>query len=283
MTTTATSFRARFETAAAKHHSLLCVGLDPDPKLIPAGVDMRDFLMGIVAATADVACCYKPNIAFFEPDLEDGIATLREVIAAIHEHDLPVILDAKRGDIGNTAAAYARAVYESLGADAVTLSPYLGQDSLEPFLAYADKSAFLLCRTTNPGARDLQDLVVGASADAPSEPLYARVARLASAWNTRGNVGLVVGATYPREAAAVRALCPDLPFLMPGVGAQQAEIDAAVQGAMDAQRGGIIVNASRAVLYPSAPDGHSAGKNWADASRAAAIALRDAINTARGA
>ena len=283
MTTTATSFRARFEATAAKRHSLLCVGLDPDPKLIPAGVEMRDFLMGIIDATADIACCYKPNIAFYEPYLGEGMTLLRDLIAEIHRHDIPVLLDAKRGDVGNTAAAYARAVYESLGADAVTLNPYLGLDALEPFLAYEDRTAFLLCRTTNPGARDLQDLLVGASSDAPGEPLYARVARLANAWNTRGNVGLVVGATYPREAAEVRALCPDLPFLMPGVGAQQGEIDAAVQGAMDANRAGIIVNASRGVLYPTAPDGHAAGRHWADASRAAAIELRDAINTARGA
>ena len=278
MTATATSFRARFETAAKQHRSLLCVGLDPDPKLIPAGVEMRDFLMGIIEATADIACCYKPNIAFYEPYLGEGITLLRDLIAEIHRRDLPVLLDAKRGDVGNTAAAYARAVYESLGADAVTLNAYLGLDALEPFLAYEDKTAFLLCRTTNPGARDLQDLVVGASGGAPDEPLYARVARLANAWNTRGNVGLVVGATYPREAAEVRALCPDLPFLMPGVGAQQAEIDAAVEGAMDRHHAGIIVNASRGVLYPPAPGGR-----WADASRAAAIELRDAINTARGA
>ncbi len=278
MTTTTSSFRARFDAAAERHHSLLCVGLDPDPARIPAGVSTRDFLRAIVDATADVACCYKPNIAFFEPDLEEGMATLRDVIDAIHAHDLPVILDAKRGDIGNTAAAYARAAFESLGADAITLSPYLGLDSLEPFLAYEGKTAFLLCRTTNPGARDLQDLSIGEGAGAPAEPLYARVARLANTWNTRNNIGLVVGATYPREAAEIRAISPDLPFLMPGVGAQQAEIDEAVQGAMDARRAGIIVNASRAVLYPAAPDGR-----WADASRKAAEDLRDAINTARGA
>jgi orotidine-5'-phosphate decarboxylase len=278
MTTTTSSFRARFEAKAVANHSLLCVGLDPDPARIPAGLSTRDFLLGIVEATADVACCYKPNIAFFEPDLAEGMATLKDVIDAIHAHDLPVILDAKRGDIGNTAAAYARAAFESLEADAITLSPYLGLDSLEPFLAYEDKTAFLLCRTTNPGAGDLQDLLIGEAAGAPMEPLYARVARLANTWNTRGNVGLVVGATYPREAAEIRAISPDLPFLMPGVGAQQAEIDEAVQGAMDRSRAGIIVNASRAVLYPAAPDG-----KWADASRKAAEDLRDAINTARGA
>ena len=283
MTTTTSNFRARFEAAARQHHSLLCVGLDPDPTRIPAGVSMREFLTAIVDATADVACCYKPNIAFFEPDLEEGMATLKAVIDAIHAHDLAVILDAKRGDIGNTAAAYARAAFESLGADAITLSPYLGLDSLEPFLAYEGKTAFLLCRTTNPGARDLQDLQIGEAAGAPMEPLYARVARLANEWDAHArdmgsSIGLVVGATYPQEAAEIRAISPDLPFLMPGVGAQQAEIDEAVQGAMDTKRAGIIVNASRAVLYPAAPDGR-----WADASRAAAEALRDAINTARGA
>ncbi len=273
MATSTTSFRARFEAAAERHHSLLCVGLDPDPQRLPAGVSTRDFLLGIVEATADLVCCYKPNIAFFEPDLGAGIALLHDLIAAIHTHGLPVVLDAKRGDIGNTAAAYARAAYEALDADAITLNPYLGGDSLEPFLAYTERTAFVLCRTTNPGARDLQDLPVGAE----GEPLYAHVARLANAWNTRGNVGLVVGATYPREAREIRALCPDLPFLMPGVGAQQGEIDAAVQAAVDASGGGVLVNASRAVLYAG-----GGGGDWAQAARGAATALRDAINVARG-
>ncbi|MEX2446791.1 MAG: orotidine-5'-phosphate decarboxylase [Dehalococcoidia bacterium] len=275
MTTTATTFRARYEAAAERNHSLLCVGLDPDPQRIPEGVSTREFLLGIIEATADIACCYKPNMGFFEPDLGPGLELVRELTEVIHAKGVPVLLDAKRGDIGVTATGYARAVFESLGVDAVTVNGYMGRDSLQPFLDYADRGVFILCRTSNPGARDLQDLRVGDD----GEPLYAHVARLASEWDTHGNVGLVVGATYPEEAREIRGICPDMPFLMPGVGAQQGEIDVAVQAGMDASGAGLIVNASRGVLYapPSTPGA------WADASRAAAEALRDAINAARGA
>jgi orotidine-5'-phosphate decarboxylase len=272
MTAVASTFRARYEAVAQRHDSLLCVGLDPDPARLPEGVEMREFLLGVVDATAEYASCFKPNIAFFEPELGAGIELLRELIAVVPD-EIPVLLDAKRGDIGHTAEAYARAVFDALGADAVTLNPYLGRDSLEPFLRREDRHAFLLCRTSNDGARDLQDLPVGGR----GEPLYLEVARLAHAWNTAGNIGLVVGATYPDEARRIRAVCPDELFLMPGVGAQQGEIEAAVQAAVDASGGGILVNASRAVLYPEAEAGR-----WADASRDAARELRDAINVARG-
>lgn len=263
------TFRTRFEAAAQRNHSLLCVGLDPDLAKIPAGVTVRDFLMGIVEATSDVVACYKPNIAFFEPWLGEGIEMLRELIAAV-PRDVPVLLDAKRGDIGHTSEAYARAVFESLGADAVTLNPYLGQDAVEPFLRYTDRHSFLLCRTSNPGAADVQDLQVD------GHPLYERIAYLANQWNTRGNVGLVVGATYPAEATRIREICPDLLFLMPGVGAQAGDLEAAVRAGVDARGAGIAVNASRGVLYAGGFDGR-----WADASRAAAIQLRDQINAAR--
>lgn len=270
MTTTATTFRAKFEDAARRNNSLLCVGLDPDPTKTPEGVSTRDFLFGLVDATADVAACYKPNIAFFEPDLGDGINLLRDLIAHVPS-DVPVLLDAKRGDIGHTAEAYARAVYDSLGADAVTLNPYLGHDSLDPFLRRADRHAFLLCRTSNAGAGDLQDLQV------EGHPLYERVAYLANQWNEHGNVGLVVGATYPAEAARIREICPDLLFLMPGVGAQAGDVEAAVQAASDANGGGILVNASRGVMFAPRVE----GERWADASRRAAETLRDEINRVR--
>jgi orotidine-5'-phosphate decarboxylase len=270
LTTTASTFRARFEEAAVRNDSLLCVGLDPDPTKLPAGVTTRDFLFNIVDATADLVSCYKPNIAFFEPDLAEGITLLRDLIAHVPD-GVPVLLDAKRGDIGHTAEAYARAVFDALGADAVTLNPYLGRDSLEPFLRRGDRHAFLLCRTSNAGAGDLQDLEVD------GHPLYERVAYLANEWNERGNVGLVVGATYPEEAARIREICPDLLFLMPGVGAQAGEVEAAVQAATDARGGGILVNASRGVLY--APPAE--GERWVDASRRAAESLRDEINRAR--
>ena len=255
--------------ASRRNNSLLCVGLDPDPGKIPDGVSMRDFLMGIVEATSDVASCYKPNIAFFEPYLGEGIDLLRDLIAAVPD-DVPVLLDAKRGDVGHTAEAYARAVFDSLGADAVTLSPYLGRDSLDPFLRRADRHSFLLCRTSNPGAVDLQDVSV------EGHPLYEHVAYLANEWNELGNVGLVVGATYPSEASRIREICPDLLFLMPGVGAQQGEVEAAVRAAVDGDGGGILVNASRGVLYPASEPG-----KWQDASRNAAIEIRDQINAAR--
>ncbi len=270
MTTTDATFAQKFHDAAVRNNSLLCVGLDPDPTKIPQGVSTRDFLFGLVDATRHAVCSYKPNIAFFEPDLGEGINLLRDLIAYIGGTDVPVLLDAKRGDIGHTAEAYARAVYDSLGADAVTLNPYLGRDSLEPFLRRPDRTAFLLCRTSNPGAVDLQDMEVGGN------PLYEHVAYLANQWNEHGNVGLVVGATYPAEAARIREICPDLPFLMPGVGAQAGDVAAAVQAALDSHGAGILVNASRGVAYPPAEDGR-----WADASKRAAEALRDQINAAR--
>ncbi len=283
MTAARATFRTRFESAVQRNHSLLCVGLDPDPRLMPPGVGKREFLLGIIEATADIACCYKPNLGFFEPDLGAGVELVRELIEAIHARDVPVILDAKRGDLGNTATGYAQAIYEGLDADATTLSPYMGGDSLEPFLAYEDRTAFILCRTSNPGARDLQDLRVGER----QEPLYAYLARLANGWNTRGNVGLVVGATYPQEAQEIRAICPDLPILMPGVGAQAGDLEAAVRAGIDGVGANLIVNASRGVLYaPPAPAANAAAAgrpDWAEGARASAIQLRDAINAARGA
>lgn len=273
-TGTAVNFRAKFQDATRRTNSLLCVGLDPDPAKIPTGVSTRDFLFGIVDATRDVAACYKPNIAFFEPDLGEGITLLRDLIAYAGS-ETPVLLDAKRGDIGHTAEAYARAIFDSLGADAVTVNPYLGRDSVEPFLRRADRHSFLLCRTSNAGAGDLQDLQV------QDHPLYEHVAYLADQWNEHGNVGLVVGATYPTEARRIREICPDLLFLMPGVGAQEGAVEEAVRAAVDAEGAGIMVNASRAILYASSGDPGCAPGGWMDASHEAAKSLRDQINLAR--
>ncbi|MCK9486118.1 MAG: orotidine-5'-phosphate decarboxylase [Dehalococcoidia bacterium] len=286
-TETAANFRAKFQDASRRTNSLLCVGLDPDPTKIPTGVSTRAFLFGVVDATRDVAACYKPNIAFFEPDLGEGITLLRDLIAYAGT-ETPVLLDAKRGDIGHTAEAYARAIFDSLGADAVTLNPYLGHDSLAPFLARAERHSFLLCRTSNAGAGDLQDLQVEwqvegqVAGQVAGHPLYERVAYLANEWNEHGNVGLVVGATYPAEARRIREICPDLLFLMPGVGAQEGAVEEAVRAAVDAEGAGIMVNASRAVLYASpVGDPGCAPGGWMDASREAAIDLRDQINQAR--
>ena len=266
-----TSFREKYEAAAARNDSLLCVGLDPDPARMPPGVSALDFLRGVIEATAGLVCCYKPNAAFFEADGAAGWETLRAVIEAVPA-DVPVLLDAKRGDIGHTASFYARAVFEGLGADAVTANPYLGADALEPFLAYADRHTFILCRTSNAGAGDLQDAAL-----ADGRALYERVAELASTWNTRGNVGLVVGATYPEQAARIRSLCPGQLLLLPGVGAQSADLEAAVRASADARGAGILVNASRDVLYATPPEG---GPPTPEASRQAAMRLRDAINAA---
>ena len=267
-------FRERLDAAVETNNSLLCVGLDPDPDRIPAGVNVLDFLKGIIEATSDLVCAYKPNAAFFEQYGDEGWRVLRDVIAAVPD-DIPVLLDAKRGDVGHTAAAYASSIYDWLGADAVTLNPYLGTDALEPFLAYEDRQVFVVCRTSNPSAGDLQDMIAG------DLRLYERVAELSRDWNTRGNVGLVVGATYPEEAARVRAICPDQLILLPGVGAQQGDINAAVSAAVDATGRSVLVNASRGVLYAQPVENGCAVGGWAEASRDAARTLRDAINTAR--
>ncbi|MBT5775178.1 MAG: orotidine-5'-phosphate decarboxylase [Dehalococcoidia bacterium] len=267
-------FRERYEAAALKNDSLLCVGLDPDPKQIPVGVSVKDFLLGVIEATSDLVSCYKPNAAFFERDGAEGWETLRDVIAAV-PNEIPVLLDAKRGDVGHTAQAYAEAVFDQLGADAVTVNPYLGVDSIEPFTEREDRHVFVLCRTSNPSAGELQDIMAG------DVRLYERVAELSRTWNSRGNVGLVVGATYPEEARRVREICPDQLLLLPGVGAQQGDIDASVQAAVDANGGGILVNASRGVLYADPIKNGCAVGGWSEASRVAAKQLRDAINAAR--
>jgi orotidine-5'-phosphate decarboxylase len=271
---TAGRFRERLEAAVDTNNSLLCVGLDPDPERMPIGVSVRDFLFGVIDATADLVCAYKPNAAFFEQLGDEGWRTLREVVAHVPDN-IPVLLDAKRGDVGHTAAAYARALYDWVGVDGVTLNPYLGIDALEPFLAYEDRHVFVLCRTSNPSAGDLQDVMAG------DVRLYERVAELSRDWNAKGNVGLVVGATYPEEAARVRAICPDQLILLPGVGAQQGDVAAAVGAAVNADRRGLLVNASRGVLYAQPFENGCAVGGWAEASRDAARDLRDAINAAR--
>jgi orotidine-5'-phosphate decarboxylase len=260
--------------ASHRNRSLLCVGLDPDPRQIPAaphaGADpVYAFCMAIVEATADLVCAFKPNIAFFEALGPAGVATLQRLVGDM-PRTVPVIIDAKRGDIGSTAVAYAEAIFERLGADAVTLSPYLGGDAMQPFLDYADRGCFILCKTSNPGSGDVQDLKL-----ASGEPLYLAVARRAQhAWNTNGNAGLVVGATYPAVLAQVRAACPDLPILVPGVGVQGGELAAAVRAAIDTHSAGALINASRSILYAS-------GADFAEAARQEALRLRDAINAAR--
>ena len=265
-------FSDKLKLAALKNGSLLCVGLDPDPALMPID-DVAAFNRAIIEATKDLVCAYKPNLAFYEALGERGFAALRETLAAIPP-EIPVIADAKRNDIGNTAKAYARALFDELGFDAATVNPYLGGDAVAPFLEREEKTAIILCRTSNPGARDLQDLLVSAP-DAPPRPLFEVVAEMAARWNSRGNVGLVVGATYPEELRRVRRICPDMTFLVPGVGAQGGDVAAVMANGLDAQGGGLIINVSRHVLYASK------GADFARAAAEAARKLRDEIERER--
>ena len=256
-------------------NSLVCVGLDPEPAKFPTHLRERpdalfEFCREIIDATADLVCCFKPQIAHFAA--LEAEHTLQRCIAHIHEKHpgVPVILDAKRGDIGSTAERYAIEAFDRYGADAVTLNPYLGRDSVEPFLSRADKGVVLLCRTSNQGAQDFQDLECG------GRPLYQRVAeKIAADWNGNGNCLLVIGATWPKELAEVRALAGDIPFLVPGVGAQGGDVEAVVENGKTADGNGLVISSSRAILY--AGD----GKDYSDAARAAAQDLRDTINRYR--
>jgi orotidine-5'-phosphate decarboxylase len=269
------AFTAQLAARWRAADSLLCVGLDPDPaRFAPqlAGREqaITEFCCAIVDATAPYACAFKPQIAYFASARAE--AQLEAVIAHIRTHHpaIPVILDAKRGDIGATAEHYAREAFERYRADAVTLSPFMGQDTIAPFLSYAGRGAFLLCRTSNPGGNDLQMLEVG------SERLYERIARLAAGpWNANGQLGLVVGATYPQELARVRALAPQLPLLVPGIGAQGGDVAATLQAGATADGTGLVINSSRAILYAGA------GTDYAAAAAAAARATRDQINACR--
>ncbi len=265
-------FRERLEEAWERSGSLLCIGLDPEPERMPVS-DVLSFNRAVIEATADLVCAYKPNIAFYERLGVTGFSVLKATIEAV-PRGVVTVVDAKRGDVGHTARAYAEALYDALGADAVTVNAYLGADSLEPFLGRADRGVFVVCRTSNPGARDLQDLLVDTE-DGP-RPLYEVVALHARTWARHGNTGLVVGATYPEEMSRLRGLCPELPFLVPGVGAQGGDVRAAVRAGMDDRGQGVIISASRSVLYAGS------GPRFADAVREAALRLRQEIDAARG-
>ncbi len=262
-------FVEKLDAAVAKNKSLVCVGLDTSPELIPAGLSVLEFNKAIIDATSDLVCAYKPNIAFYEAQGEKGWDILHQTIQHIPKN-IPVIVDAKRGDIGNTADAYAMALFEKLGCDAVTVNPYLGQDSLEPFLKYAEKGVIILCRTSNKGAADLQSLPC--QFEGKTLPLYEVVAIKASRWNTNGNVALVIGATYPEELKTIRQTHPDLLVLIPGVGAQGGDLALAVKYGIDRHKRGIMINSSRQIIYASK------GADFATAARKATLTLRDAIN-----
>jgi len=250
----------RLAARSAAVGTVMCLGLDPDPSALPAGFSadlhgVEAFARLILEAAGPHAAAVKPNLAFFEAFGPDGLAALERLRAAIPD-DLPVVADAKRGDIGTTAARHAVALFDRLGADAVTVSPYLGAEAIAPLLERPDRLAYVLCRTSNPGAGELQDLIVAADpvSGAPVEPMWARVARRASSWGPGGTVGLVVGATAPAELAAVRAIAPGLAMLVPGVGAQGGEVEPVLAHGMAGSPpaggrpgGGLLVNVSRGI------------------------------------
>ena len=264
--------------AERQNNSMLCVGLDPEPAKFPAALKgdaskIYDFCAAIVDSVADLASAFKPQIAYFAAHRAEGqLERLMDHMRRTAPH-VPVILDAKRGDIGSTAEQYALEAFERYGADAVTLSPFMGFDSVAPYLKYHGKGAFLLCRTSNPGGDDLQNQRLASIEGQPL--LYEHIARLAQGpWNLNGQLGLVVGATYPAEIERVRAVAPTLPLLIPGVGAQGGDAAATVRAGWR-PGGPIIVNSSRAILYASS------GEDFAAAARREALKTRDTLNAAR--
>ena len=244
------SFTDKIRHASDATRSLVCVGLDPDPALMPVQ-DVFEFNRGIVEATAAVACAFKPNLAFYEAQGRSGLDALERTMAHIRQvagHAV-IIGDAKRGDIGPSGRAYARAMFEVWGFDAVTVNAWGGRDTVEPFLEYESRGVFVWCRGSNPGSADFQDLhIVG---DGEEIPLYLSVAKSCAEWNAKGNVGLVVGATVPEQLAAVRRLFPSMPLLIPGVGAQGGELEAAVKAGVDRSGRLALVNSSRGIIYAS--------------------------------
>ena len=263
------NFIEKLTNIAQKNKSLLCVGLDPNPDLMPSQIKVFEFNRAIIEATSDLVCAYKINLAFYEALGDEGLDTLKDTIKYI-PGNIPIIGDAKRGDIGNTAKAYARAIFTNLGFDATTVNPYLGFDSIEPFIDYNDKGVFILCRTSNAGAVDFQSL--RCETELGYRPLFELVALKASQWNKYGNIGLVVGATYPEELRLIRQAHPDMPLLIPGIGTQGGDIALAVRYGIDAQGERAILNSSRQIIYASRDS------DFAQAARRVASELRDQIN-----
>jgi len=265
-------FIDKLTRAMQANNSLLCVGLDTDPKRVPEGISVTDFNQAIIEATSDLVCAYKPNLAFYEAMGDEGLSALKETLKIVPDN-IPVIADAKRGDIGNTADAYARAIFDNLGFDAVTVNPYLGFDAVEPFLSYDERGVIIVCRTSNPGATDFQDLLCQYGDG--YHPLYEIVALKASQWNTRGNICLVIGATYPEEMGTIRQQHPEIPLLVPGIGAQGGDLARAVRQGIDSNGRGMIISSSRQILYASTD------QDFDKATRKVATELRDEINRYR--
>lgn len=266
-------FVERLLHVCEKSNTLLCVGLDPDPAVMPI-TDVVEFNKAIVDATHDLVCAYKPNLAFYEARGSKGIREFEQTVQHIRDvaPNVMILADAKRGDVLSTNAQYAKALFETWNVDATTVHAYIGGGDLEPFLIHEDKAVFVLCRTSNKGALELQDIKVQLNGAAML--YYQAVATRAVSWNSRGNVGLVVGATYPKELEEIRGIAPDMPILLPGVGAQAGALEASVEGGTDAFGRNLIVSSSRGVLYASSDPGE-----FADAGRGAAETLRSQINS----
>jgi len=278
MNSRSNTFNQQLQSAWASQGSMLCVGFDPDPKRLPPSLQGKpeviyEFCREIADATADLVCAFKPQFAYFASQRAE--AQLEKLIQHLKDNypHIPVILDSKRGDIGSTADHYALEAFDRYGADAVTVNPYMGFDTIEPYLKHAGKGVIVLCRTSNPGGSDLQFLNVAQN----GEPLYLHVAKLAAQqWNKSGQISLVVGATFPEEIAKVRAIVGEMPLLIPGIGAQGGDIDATVSAGKIAGKPGtgMIINSSRAILYASS------GSDFAEAARAVALSTRDALRAA---
>ena len=271
-------FINRLDNAARTNRSLVCVGLDVDPTLMPVR-DVSAFNRAIVDATKDLVCAYKPNIAFYEALGIEGLEALRDTTAYIRKvaPDVVLLCDAKRGDIDSTSARYAEAIFDYWGFDAVTVNGYMGGESLSPFFDYADRGVFVVCRSSNPGASEFQDAIL--QADCGQMPLYEWLALRSAKWNANGNLGLVVGATSPDQLRTVRLRCPGVPILIPGVGAQGGELEASVKNGIDLAENGqsesprILINSARGIIYAD-----RTGSGFADGARNAAEKLRDTIS-----
>ena len=264
-------FLDRLDQACQSTESLVCVGLDVDPERMPVP-SVADFNRAIIDATADLVCAYKPNLAFYEALGIPGLTALEQTVAHIRTQAPHAIIigDAKRGDIGTSSAAYAKAMFQVWDFDAVTVNPWGGKDTVEPFLEDSNRGVFLWCRGSNPGSSDLQDLAVAGPEG--NVPLYQHLAKAAARWSGAGNLGLVLGATYPEQLKSVRRSCPSIPFLIPGVGAQGGDLEAAVRDGVDASGRRAIINSSRGIIYAST------GRDFADAARRKTTRLKDSIN-----
>ncbi|UCG54850.1 MAG: orotidine-5'-phosphate decarboxylase [Dehalococcoidia bacterium] len=262
-------FIEKLLNASRQNDTLVCIGLDPDPKLMPNGMGIFEFNKAIIDSTADLVCSYKLNFAFYEALGAEGIDILKRTVDYI-PNDIPTIGDAKRGDIGNTAKAYAEAIFSKLNFSATTTNPYLGFDSIEPFIQYKDRGVFILCRTSNPGSADFQSLSYQTGGQSSS--LFELVATKASQWDKYGNIGLVIGATYPQELKIIRENHANMPLLIPGIGAQGGDLEKAVLYGIDANGEKAVINSSRQIIFASK------GSSFASAARKAAVELREHIN-----